>query len=120
MTINEFFENYRIDSNSLIILTRSDLYFAYMHNSDLIERSSIVEQDLNFAEMAAGDVKKGGIYHLLIKDLQVTEVVPFKDDCDDECYAIVVDISENQAAKIKKTITEQEYAYRNTNTMITI
>ena len=120
MTIKEVMCYSDIDPSSLIILTSNEAFLRFMKGEYPIEKEISSADRVNIAEFAADDIKAGGRYYSLIKDLQVTDIVPFKDNCEEECYAVVVNISEKQVAEITKAINDQENAYRNANTMFTI
>ena len=120
MTVKEVMCYPDIDPSSLIILASNDAFMQFMKDEYPISKGISTDDRVNIAEFAAEDLKVGGRYYSLIKDLQVTDIVQFKDDCEEECYAIVVDITENQITTLKALIDDLEYEYRDTGTMITI
>ena len=86
------------------ILASNDAFMQFMKEEYPISKGISTDDRVNIAEFEAEDLKVGGRYYSLIKDLQVTDIVQFKDDCEEECYAIVVDITENQITTLKALI----------------
>ena len=120
MTVKEVMSFPEIDPSSLIILASKEAFIKFIEHEYTADNNLPEIKEVNIAEFAAEEAKIGGRYYSLIKDLQVTDIVQFKDDCEEECYAIVVDITENQITTLKALIDDLEYEYRDTGTMITI
>lgn len=100
MTINEAVKNFCIESDSLVILTRSKMFHKFMCNHNPHVNNEIFDEHINFAEMLAEEAREGGIYYQLIKDLHVEKVIPFEGDWNDKNYVLVIDASEDQIDRI--------------------